>query len=126
MPTYQYRCRECDEDLEVVQSFTDDPLTKCPNCKKKALRKVFAAPGIAFKGSGFYKNDSRSGATKGSSSSANGSAGDKGDTSDKGDGSDKGGEAKKDAKAATTSDSSSGSAAKATTTKSSPSSSSSD
>ncbi|MBL8774489.1 MAG: FmdB family transcriptional regulator [Acidimicrobiales bacterium] len=74
MPTYQYRCRECGEDLEVVQSFTDDPLTKCPNCKKKALRKVFAAPGIAFKGSGFYKTDSRSGngksGTKSSSSSS--------------------------------------------------------
>ena len=70
MPTYQYRCRECGDDLEVVQSFTDDPLTKCPSCKKKALRKVFAAPGIAFKGSGFYKNDSRSGAksTNGSTS----------------------------------------------------------
>ncbi len=81
MPTYQYRCRECDEDLEVVQSFTDDPLTKCPNCKKKALRKVFAAPGIAFKGSGFYKNDSRSGAKSASAtSSTNGAAGDKSDT----------------------------------------------
>jgi len=76
MPTYQYRCRECDEDLEVVQSFTDDPLTKCPNCKKKALRKVFAAPGIAFKGSGFYKNDSRSGAK-----SSNGASGDKAEKS---------------------------------------------
>lgn len=82
MPTYQYRCRECDEDLEVVQSFTDDPLTKCPNCKKKALRKVFAAPGIAFKGSGFYKNDSRSGAKSSSSasSSTNGSSEKSGDT----------------------------------------------
>lgn len=74
MPTYQYRCRECGEDLEVVQSFTDDPLTKCPNCKKKALRKVFAAPGIAFKGSGFYKTDSRSGNGKSSTSSTTGSA----------------------------------------------------
>ena len=70
MPTYQYRCRECGEDLEVVQSFTDDPLTKCPNCKKKALRKVFAAPGIAFKGSGFYKTDSRSGSGKSGSKSS--------------------------------------------------------
>lgn len=70
MPTYQYRCRECGEDLEVVQSFTDDPLTKCPSCKKKALRKVFAAPGIAFKGSGFYKNDSRSGSGKSGSKSS--------------------------------------------------------
>ena len=72
MPTYQYRCRECDEELEVVQSFTDDPLTKCPNCKKKALRKVFAAPGIAFKGSGFYKTDSRSGNGKSGGSKPSG------------------------------------------------------
>lgn len=70
MPTYQYRCRECDEEFEVVQSFTDDALTKCPSCKKKALRKVFAAPGIAFKGSGFYKNDSRSGAKSSNGSSS--------------------------------------------------------
>ena len=76
MPTYQYRCRECDEELEVVQSFSDDPLTKCPNCKKKALRKVFAAPGIAFKGSGFYKNDSRSGSGKSGAKSSTSSSSD--------------------------------------------------
>ncbi len=80
MPTYQYRCRECGEDLEVVQSFTDDPLTKCPNCKKKALRKVFAAPGIAFKGSGFYKTDSRSGSGKSGSKSSTSASSDKSDT----------------------------------------------
>ena len=80
MPTYQYRCRECDEELEVVQSFTDDPLTKCPNCKKKALRKVFAAPGIAFKGSGFYKNDSRGGSGKSGSKSSGSASSDKADT----------------------------------------------
>jgi putative FmdB family regulatory protein len=80
MPTYQYRCRECDEELEVVQSFSDDPLTKCPNCKKKALRKVFAAPGIAFKGSGFYKTDSRSGNGKSGSKSSAGSSSEKDDT----------------------------------------------
>lgn len=79
MPTYQYRCRECDEELEIVQSFTDDALTKCPNCNKKALRKVFAAPGISFKGSGFYKNDSRSG-----SKSSNGSSSEKAEKGDKG------------------------------------------
>ena len=80
MPTYQYRCRECGEDLEVVQSFTDDPLTKCPNCKKKALRKVFAAPGIAFKGSGFYKNDSRGGSGKSGSKASGSASSDKADT----------------------------------------------
>lgn len=68
MPTYQYRCRDCGEELEVVQSFTDKPKTKCPACKG-SLRKVFAAPGISFKGSGFYKNDSRSGGKSGGSSS---------------------------------------------------------
>ena len=66
MPTYEYRCTACDEHLEVVQSFKDEPLTKCPNCGKKALRKVFSPVGIVFKGSGFYKTDSRGG-KKGSS-----------------------------------------------------------
>jgi putative FmdB family regulatory protein len=59
MPTYEYRCTACDEHLEVVQSFKDEPLTKCPSCGKKALRKVFSPVGIVFKGSGFYKTDSR-------------------------------------------------------------------
>ena len=73
MPTYEYKCRECGHQLEVVQSFTDDPLTKCPECRKKALRKVFSAPGVTFKGSGFYKTDSRSGTGKSSSSSSSSS-----------------------------------------------------
>ena len=59
MPTYEYRCKECGEHLEVVQSFTDDPLTECPDCEGQ-LKKVFNSVGISFKGSGFYKNDSRS------------------------------------------------------------------
>ena len=67
MPTYEYRCTACEEHLEVVQSFRDEPLTKCPNCGKKALRKVFSPVGIVFKGSGFYKTDSRGGAKGGSS-----------------------------------------------------------
>ena len=58
MPTYQYACTACDERLEVVQSFTDAALTECPVCGG-ALRKVFSAVGVVFKGSGFYKNDSR-------------------------------------------------------------------
>ena len=69
MPTYEYKCRECGHQLEIHQSFTDDPLEKCPSCKKKALRKVFSPPGVTFKGSGFYKTDSRSGNGKSSSSS---------------------------------------------------------
>ncbi|MCW2750886.1 MAG: FmdB family transcriptional regulator [Aeromicrobium sp.] len=58
MPTYQYQCTECGEPLEVQQSFTDDALTVCPHCGGK-LRKVFNAVGVVFKGSGFYRNDSR-------------------------------------------------------------------
>ena len=58
MPTYQYACTECGHDLEAVQSFTDDALTECPVCQGR-LRKVFGAVGIVFKGSGFYRNDSR-------------------------------------------------------------------
>jgi putative FmdB family regulatory protein len=67
MPTYEYRCRDCGEPLEVVQSFTDGPLTMCPACGGE-LRKVFQAVGIAFKGSGFYKTDSRKPAKAASSS----------------------------------------------------------
>jgi putative FmdB family regulatory protein len=63
MPTYEYACKACGEHLEVVQSFKDDPLTECPNCTGE-LRKVFSPIGIAFKGSGFYKTDSRSSGSK--------------------------------------------------------------
>ncbi len=59
MPTYQYACTACGESLEVVQSFSDDALTECPACAGR-LRKVFSAVGVVFKGSGFYRNDSRS------------------------------------------------------------------
>ena len=58
MPTYQYQCTECGEGLEAVQKFTDDALTECPTCGGR-LKKVFSAVGIVFKGSGFYRNDSR-------------------------------------------------------------------
>jgi putative FmdB family regulatory protein len=64
VPTYQYQCTECGEGLEAVQKFTDDALTECPSCNGR-LKKVFSAVGIVFKGSGFYRNDSR-----GSSSSS--------------------------------------------------------
>jgi putative FmdB family regulatory protein len=60
VPTYQYACTECGEQLEAVQSFSDPALTVCPNCQGK-LRKVFNSVGIVFKGSGFYRNDSRPG-----------------------------------------------------------------
>ena len=58
MPTYQYACTECGEQLEVQQRFTDDPLSTCPACQGR-LRKVFNAVGVVFKGSGFYRTDSR-------------------------------------------------------------------
>ncbi|WP_030169133.1 FmdB family zinc ribbon protein [Spirillospora albida] len=58
MPTYQYVCTDCGEPLEVVQKFSDDALTECPACQGR-LRKVFSAAGIIFKGSGFYRTDSR-------------------------------------------------------------------
>ena len=74
MPTYEYRCKDCGEHLEVVQSFRDDPLTECPRCSG-TLKKVFQPIGIAFKGTGFYKTDSRSSSSRSSSSSSNGSSG---------------------------------------------------
>ena len=67
MPTYSYRCTECDTAFDIQQSFTDDSLTVCPTCQGK-LRKVFSAVGVSFTGSGFYRNDSRS--TTSSSDSA--------------------------------------------------------
>jgi len=59
MPTYPYACTVCDHRFEVVQSFTDDALTVCPQCSGR-LRKVFGSVGVVFKGSGFYRTDSRS------------------------------------------------------------------
>jgi putative FmdB family regulatory protein len=58
LPTYQYRCTECGHTFEEFQSFTDDALTVCPVCQGR-LRKLFNAVGVVFKGSGFYRNDSR-------------------------------------------------------------------
>ena len=66
MPTYQYLCTECEQPLEVVQGFNDDRLTECPACSGR-LRQVFSAVGVVFKGSGFYRTDSRSSTTSGSS-----------------------------------------------------------
>jgi putative FmdB family regulatory protein len=90
VPTYQYTCTDCGEPVEAVQKFSDDPLTVCPHCGGK-LRKVFSPVGIVFKGSGFYRTDSRNGSsgdrakkdkdkepsgtgTKGSDSSSGGSS----------------------------------------------------
>ena len=84
MPTYEYACKSCGERLEVVQSFSDAPLTECPACKGE-LRKVFQPIGIAFKGSGFYKNDSRSSSS--SSAKAKSPSGESSSTSSSGSGS---------------------------------------
>ena len=79
MPTYEYRCESCEKNFDVVQSFHDDPLTSCPTCGSP-VRKVFGNVGIVFKGSGFYKNDSRSGGSgkapaEGAAAAASGSDG---------------------------------------------------
>jgi len=86
MPTYQYRCTDCGHDLEAVQKFSDAPLTECPNCGG-SLRKVFNAVGVVFKGSGFYRTDSRATRSDGDGTSST----DKGKDST-------GGKEKKDAK----------------------------
>lgn len=69
MPTYQYACKDCGHQFEQVQAFSDPSLTACPNCQG-ALRKVFGSVGVVFKGSGFYRTDSRSGPNKASLSPA--------------------------------------------------------
>ena len=63
MPTYEYRCKDCRHELEAQQSFSDDPLTECPSCGGP-LKKKFSSVGISFKGSGFYKTDSRTSSPK--------------------------------------------------------------
>lgn len=68
MPTYSYACTQCDNRFDIVQSFSDDSLTECPKCAGK-LRKLFNSVGIVFKGSGFYRNDSRSTSTSSESGS---------------------------------------------------------
>jgi putative FmdB family regulatory protein len=83
MPTYQYRCTECGHDLEAVQRFTDAALTECPNCGGQ-LRKVYNAVGVVFKGSGFYRTDSRKAPSEnGSSETTSGSTVNGKDSGDK-------------------------------------------
>ena len=92
MPTYQYRCTSCDAQFELRQSFTDDPVALCPDrdCGGQ-VKKVFGSVGIAFKGTGFYKNDSRSNevskssdssSAEGSNKTSGASEADKGSSSD--------------------------------------------
>ena len=75
MPTYQYACTNPEDrhDFEIVQSFTDAPVSACPQCSAP-VRKVYGSVGVVFKGSGFYRTDSRKAATASESSSANGSS----------------------------------------------------
>ncbi|HWD71110.1 MAG TPA: FmdB family zinc ribbon protein [Actinomycetota bacterium] len=82
MPTYEYACKSCGQHVEVVQSFKDDPLKTCAVCGGP-LRKVFGSIGIAFKGSGFYRNDSRPAASSSEKASSEKASSDKG-SSDKG------------------------------------------
>ncbi|WP_338907704.1 FmdB family zinc ribbon protein [Streptomyces nigra] len=81
MPTYQYQCTECGEGLEAVQKFTDDALTECPTCQGR-LKKVFSAVGIVFKGSGFYRNDSRGSSSSSSPASSKSSSSSSSSSSD--------------------------------------------
>ncbi len=113
MPTYQYACTECGNAFEAVQSFTDDALTVCDTCGGR-LRKVFGSVGIVFKGSGFYRTDSREAANSASASKdvAAGSGQDKGSES-------KGSEKKADAPAASSKPASDSSGSKASTPSSS-------
>jgi putative FmdB family regulatory protein len=77
VPTYQYTCTQCSHAFEQFQSFSDDALTVCPECEGR-LRKVYNAVGVVFKGSGFYRTDSRTEATAGSGAGNGGGNGSNG------------------------------------------------
>jgi putative FmdB family regulatory protein len=101
VPTYSYACTQCDDRFDVVQAFTDDALTTCEKCSGR-LRKLFNSVGVVFKGSGFYRTDSRedrkksNGSSNGSSEAAASSgSGDKGGSSEKNGSGDKGGSSEK-------------------------------
>lgn len=116
MPTYQYACTACGHRFEAVQSFLDASLTECPACTG-ALRKVFSSVGIVFKGSGFYRTDSRAGAIangeNGENGSKNGSS-EKGGSEKSNSSSDKSSSEKSSSEKSTSSEKSSGSDAKST------------
>lgn len=87
MPTYQYACTDCGHDFEQFQSFSDGTLTTCPSCEGR-LRKVYNAVGVVFKGSGFYRNDSRTDARNGNgTSNGNDKSNENGNGNDSGNGS---------------------------------------
>ena len=80
MPTYSYQCTECDDRFDIVQAFTDDALTTCERCSGR-LRKRFNSVGVVFKGSGFYRTDSRESGKKLASSNNGSSSSDSGSSS---------------------------------------------
>lgn len=108
MPTYSYACTECDNKFDIVQSFSDDSLTECPQCAGR-LRKLFNSVGIVFKGSGFYRTDSRPGSSSdtstsssdSSSSSSSSSSSDSSSSSSKSDSASSASSTKSETKAAT-------------------------
>ena len=110
MPTYAYKCKACKREFEKVQKFSDDPLVKCPNCKKMKLVRLISSSGLVFKGSGFYLTDYKKRSTTESESPSPSStdksekakpdttAGDKGEKTDKGEPKTDAGSEKKPAK----------------------------
>lgn len=72
MPIYEYKCNDCSERHEIIQSISDEPLTHCPKCGG-AMKKLISSPAIQFKGSGFYKTDYASGSSSAASSSSSSS-----------------------------------------------------
>jgi putative FmdB family regulatory protein len=123
VPTYQYRCTECGGQLEAVQKFTDDPLTVHDDCGGR-LRKVFSPVGIVFKGSGFYRTDSRKGSTASEPASSSAAAsGSSADSSSSG-GGEKSGSGDKSSSSSSSGDKSGGSSSSSSSSSASSSSSS--
>jgi putative FmdB family regulatory protein len=108
VPTYSYACTECDNKFDVVQAFSDDALTECPKCDAR-LRKLFGKVGVVFKGSGFYRTDSREAAKTASNGSSTGSESSSTSTSEK-----KSDAAKSDSSSSSSSSSSSNSSSSST------------
>ena len=106
MPTYEYTCGSCDSHHEIVQKMTDPTLTDCPDCGQPSLRKLFNGVGVVFKGSGFYRTDSRS---------SDKSSSDKGTSDTKASGSEKSTTKSSDSSASSSSSSSSGSTSTSST-----------
>ncbi|WP_207843201.1 FmdB family zinc ribbon protein [Williamsia soli] len=115
MPTYSYACTQCDNRFDIVQSFTDDSLTECPQCAGK-LRKLFNSVGIVFKGSGFYRNDSRSASSSSEAGSSSSDSSSKSDSGSKDSGSKDSGSKDKAASTSKSSDSSSSSSSSSSST----------